>query len=306
MQGSYSNCNCLPDPIQSDSWNCIDGSSSRWQIQGKELNQLVTGKIDGYKILQHSVSSTGITWYIASDDDGKKSIWKAVRSSGAATRLRSTDDTQLAASANGYWTWSDGKDTTIEYWVDARYLRTDTLPGPIKRAQHFPDEALLMVQFEKGSYTGWRLVSPIQSQSVHLTKWIGAELYPLCRRYMLVEDDGLFSVKDSEETRLGWSVTAPNILSTTNFSVSASGRHILLGNSIIDLKEIAQINIDKYRAAQLLQDSSLLSWVELVEDRDIQTGKSRFNLIRLSGTGLDTNWGKTWFSPEMDGKSYLD
>ncbi|MFM7671819.1 MAG: caspase family protein [Bacteroidota bacterium] len=305
LNGTSPFCNCLPDPSQDDTWSCIDGYATLWQVKGKDLKQSIRAKIPSHKLLQQSMNADGTTWLTVKDEKENNAIWKVTAGINEPIFIRSVNDERLTASATGYWLWKSGKDSTIQYWNNDQLVRIDTVKGPISDVQAFPKKDQVLVQLEKGSYSAWQILSPTQKQLAQYSKWIGARLYPLREETVLVENNNLSSVKNDAAAIIEWSVPSPGILSSTNFAVSEKGRYVLLDNSIIDLKEITQINIDKYNPAELLQDSGKLRWVELIEDRNLLSGKSRYNLIRLENNGLDTVWGKTWHAPEMNGKTYF-
>jgi hypothetical protein len=304
LNGTSPTCNCLPDPDKDDRWICTDGSSTLWQIEGKNAQQSIFTTIPKARIRTHVIDKTGTQWLLVTQTDEKTAIWQLPKNSTAARFVRNTEDQQLAAGENGYWSWRNNKDSTITYWENDQEAKTIAIPGPIQHAEPLPDKPLLLVHYEHDSYDTYQLIHPANHPITTALRDIGANFYPLSNQSVLIEKDGFASDRQEAGTVLDWSIPSPIILSSTNFSVSANGRFILLGNNILDLKEIAQVNIDKYNPSQLLQDTGKLQWIELVEKRDLLKSKSGYNLIRIDNNGMDTAWGKKWIYPEIDGYVY--
>lgn len=296
MDGSFNRCNCLPDVTANKTWSCIDHSGTIWKVAGDNLSQKAVLKIPDLSIFNWESGGNGIVWLSGNNKNEERQLWKADLVQGSITFIQKIITDRFYPEGNGYWTWNSKEDSTASYYEEGKLLSSLKLPGSIIKMDAAASGKELIVQYEKNNYQYWQKIKANKdSLASHRTEWINARLYVLNDNTILAEEKNLHSIVNDGALTITWSIPSPSILRNTNFDVSASGRFLLLGNHIIDLKEISQWKISKYNPALLLQDTGSLKWVELITENDYSGRKGAFTLIRLDKNGRDTVFSKNWF-----------
>ncbi len=296
LDGSSNKCNCQPDETLEKTWSCTDGSGTIWKISGNTLTQQAILKIPDLSIFNWEYSGDGMAWLLGKNKNEERILWKADLLKGTSTFVQKLTTDRFFTEEKGYWTWNSQDDSKASYWEEGNLKSTVTLSGKIIKMETYGPGKDLFVQFEKNSYQYWQIIKAHKdSLPAHRTEWINARLYVINEKAILAEEKNLHSIVNDGLFTITWSIPSPLILQNTNFDISASGRFLLVGNHVIDLKEITQWNINKYNPSLLLQDTGSLKWVELISENDYSGRKGAFSLIRLEKNGRDTVYGKKWF-----------
>lgn len=299
LNGSFNRCNCLPDPIINNTWTCTDGGGTIWRVSGQQLSQKAVVRIPDFRITTMDQTTDGIVWVMGFNKNEDRLIAQVDLVKGTSTIVKKTDTDRFYPDGNGFWTWNSQDDSTLSYWENGSLRSSLKLSGRVIRVEKYFNRDALFVQLEKGSYQFWQLIKDRKdSLPIHRTEWINARFYPLKDNTILTEARNLHTIINEGAYTINWTITSPYILRNTNFDVSPSGRFVLIQNHVVDLKEIAQWNINKYNPAQLLQDTGSLKWVEIISDVDYSGQKAGFSIIRLEKNGRDTVFGKKWFRAE--------
>lgn len=296
MRAGFGGCECKPAPYNDNTWICTDGSGTIWEISGDALSQKRLLNIPDQKIVKWEYNTDGTIWFLTQNTNEENLLWKADLPTGKPSMVEKMSAKHFFPDGKGYWIWNSNADSSLQYRENGTMIREVPVSGKIQKLAHGATGETLFVQIEKRNYQYWQL---IQQQKDSLpavrTEWISARMYPLPDQTILAEEEGFHSLLKEGAYKITWTIAAPRILSNTNFDVSASGRYILLANHVIDLKEIAQWNTDKYVPATLLSDSSKAGWVELVSENDYSGKKAGFTIRQIKNNGRDTLWAKQWF-----------
>jgi len=307
LDGSSNKCNCQSDETIEKTWSCTDRSGTIWKVSGNNLVQKAILKIPDFSIFNWEYSGDGIVWLSGKNKNEERLLWKADLLKGTSTFIQKLTTDHFFPEDKGYWTWNSQDDSTASYWEDGKLISAVKFSGKIIKMEPYASGKELFVQFEKNSYQYWQIIKAHKdSMPAHRTEWINARLYVLKDKTILSEEKNLHSIVNEGAFTITWSIPSPLILQNTNFDISTSGRYLLIGNHVIDLKEIAQWNINKYNPTLLLQDTGSLKWVELISDKDYSGRKGAFSLIRLEKNGRDTVFARKWFRAEnVDPFAYI-
>lgn len=299
MSGSFNKCNCKPDRKIDRAWLCTDGSGTIWRVDEATLSQKIVMQVPDIRIFNWEQTDEGIVWLMGSNTNENRLIVKADLEKKTSEIVQTNARDRFCWDGKGIWTWDSQQDSAISYWENGVLQQKLTLKGRVMRVEKNVTDNTLFVQLERANYQYWQIIkNRTDTLMAHPTEWINARLYPLRDQTVLSEAGSFHSIMNDGAFNINWTIASPRILSNTNFDVSSSGRYILLGNQIVDLKEIAQWNINKYNPALLLEDSGTLKWIEIVSENDYSGQKAGFSIIRLENNGRDTVFAKKWFRAE--------
>jgi hypothetical protein len=311
MNGSSSDCHCIPHPGHPAVWYCIDGSEKLWLLNGKDFSMKSVASFPGIEAKQLQTDGDGKIYVLGKIKKGTgNEVWQTENEGISPRRLFDTEKHTLQIVNDEMWMWNYwySNDTAFEVWRRGIKQKME-LPGKLEGIDISADKVSAMIQYDvKGDIYIQRFTNGKQ-QEPHNTQQIGSHFHMLKNDELLEinQEKGFISWFNNASIARNWSVQTPKIFSNTNFDVSENGNFILLDNRIIDLKEIEQWNLEKYNTAALLQDTGVLKWIEIHRKSSYGDDKGGFTLYRFAQNKKDTVKSGTWINlPKGDNMFYFN
>jgi len=306
MNGAYYKLTIVPDPLNMNSWYCLDGSRAVWKIEGNNFSmnkviELKEGSPSGIQFL-----ANGTMLVLAKMKDETFCVWQSDNTGSLKQLVFNSPKSSMQSIKEGIlmWNYSYSGDSSIEQWSNGIKQRTIRIHGKIRKLDALQDEKKWMVHFESGGKNYVQFFEEANEKQPVNIDMISARLYMLRSDEILAENEGFTSLLQNAGRQLPWTVRTPLLLDITNFDVSSNGNFVLLDNRIINLKDIQQWDIPQYSIAGLLQDTGKLRWVEIHWEMSYGDKTGGFTLYKFTEGNKDTVKSKTWISEPKTGDNF--